>query len=46
MEFIQSIESLGYELVDHWRIHRSLEVLTSPEHRVDNYQGMYFRAKS
>jgi putative methyltransferase (TIGR04325 family) len=42
-EFIQSIVALGYELVDHWRIHRSLKVLTSPEHKVDNYQGMYFR---
>jgi putative methyltransferase (TIGR04325 family) len=43
IEFIESITALGYELVDHWRIHRSLQVLTSPEHQVENYQGMYFR---
>jgi putative methyltransferase (TIGR04325 family) len=42
-EFIASIVALGYDLVDHWRIHRSLQVLTSPEHFVENYQGMYFR---
>jgi len=44
--FIESLTALGYELADHWRIHRSLEVLTSPKHRVDNYQGMYFRLPS
>jgi hypothetical protein len=42
-EFIASVEALGYELIDHWRIHRSLQVLNSPEHFVENYQGMYFR---
>jgi putative methyltransferase (TIGR04325 family) len=44
-EFIASLTGLGYELVDHWRIHRSLQVLTSPEHFVENYQGMFLRRR-
>jgi len=42
-EFIASVTALGYGVVDHWRIHRSLQVLNSPEHSVENYQGIYFR---
>jgi putative methyltransferase (TIGR04325 family) len=42
-EFVRGLAGLGYDLIDHWRINRQLEVLTSPEHRVENYHGMYFR---
>ena len=44
-EFVSSILALGYELVDHWRIPRSLDVIGDPGHRVENYRGMYFRRK-
>jgi putative methyltransferase (TIGR04325 family) len=41
--FIKSLTDLGYTLVDHWRLPRTLTVLNSPKHRVENYQGLYFR---
>ena len=42
-DFIKSLTDLGYSLVDHWRLSRSLTVLNSPEHFVENYQGLYLR---
>jgi putative methyltransferase (TIGR04325 family) len=42
-QFAQSLIALGYDLIDHWRTSRTLQVLTSPEHLVENYHGMYFR---
>jgi putative methyltransferase (TIGR04325 family) len=42
-QFAQSLIGLGYDLIDHWRTGRTLQVLTSPEHFVENYHGMYFR---
>ena len=41
--FIQSLEAIGYRLIDHWRISRTLDVINSPKHLVENYQGMYLR---
>jgi len=41
--FIESLRTIGYTLIDHWRIGRTLQVLNSPEHCVENYQGFYFR---
>jgi putative methyltransferase (TIGR04325 family) len=41
--FLLGLAGLGYDLIDHWRIARTLEVLTSGEHRVENYHGMYLR---
>jgi putative methyltransferase (TIGR04325 family) len=45
-EFTRGVESLGYELVDSWKIPRCLEVLMSPQHHAENFHGMYFRRKS
>jgi putative methyltransferase (TIGR04325 family) len=45
-EFIRGVTSLGYELVDSWKIARRLEVLMSPQHRAKNFHGMYFRRLS
>ena len=43
--FMRGIESLGYELVDSWKVARRLEVLLSPAHHAEHYHGMYFRRK-
>lgn len=44
-DFIKSLTDLGYTLVDHWRLGRTLQVLNSPGHFVENYQGLYFRLR-
>ena len=44
-EFVQGVTALGYELVDSWKVARSLRVLGSPEHFAENFHGMYFRRK-
>ena len=41
--FIASVEALGYELVDHWKTARKLQVLMHPLSYEATYQGMYFR---
>ena len=43
--FIASVEALGYELVDHWRTSRKLQVLMHPLSHEATYQGMYFRLR-
>lgn len=42
-DFIAGVEALGYELVDSWRVARSLKVLMSS--RTADYYGMYFRLR-
>ena len=44
-EFTSSMIALGYDLIDHWKIPRSLEVIGSPAHRVESYRGMYYRRR-
>lgn len=43
--FIQSIEALGYKVVDKWDMTRPNIFLTQPENNVPKYHGMYFRLK-
>jgi putative methyltransferase (TIGR04325 family) len=43
--FIASVKALGYELVDHWRTARKLQVLMYPLSHEAIYQGMYFRLR-
>ena len=44
-QFVTSILQLGYELIDHWRVPRSLRVIDDSRHLVENYRGLYFRLK-
>lgn len=41
--FIDSIEKLGYELVDSWQQNRTCSIPFKPERFVDAYHGFYFR---
>jgi putative methyltransferase (TIGR04325 family) len=41
--FIDSIEKLGYELVDSWQQNRTCYIPFKPERFVDFYHGFYFR---
>ncbi len=44
-QFIQSIESLGYRLVDSWaNIDFNCRIPFHPDRTVPNYSGLYFRA--
>ena len=45
LDFIKSISSLDYELVDQWEVNRPNPFLLPPEHVIPNYHGMYFRLK-
>jgi putative methyltransferase (TIGR04325 family) len=42
-QFVDSIEALNYELVDHWTIDRTCSIPFHPERFVDAYHGFYFR---
>jgi len=44
-DFIGSIKSLGYELVDQWDMDRGVSFLFGPGNTVPRYYGMYFRLK-
>lgn len=44
-QFIDSIESLGYTLRDHWPVHeRSLQLPGYPERSFPTFSGLYFEA--
>jgi putative methyltransferase (TIGR04325 family) len=44
--FIQSVENLGYRLVDHWaNAEFSCNIPFHADRRVPSYSGLYFRAK-
>ncbi len=45
-KFVASLQALGYELVDHWRINRTCSIPFHPERFVDAYHGLYFRQGS
>lgn len=42
-EFIATLESVGYELVDSWSYNRTCSIPFHPDRFVSAYHGMYFR---
>jgi putative methyltransferase (TIGR04325 family) len=42
-EFIASLASIGYELIDSWTLSRSCYIPFHPERFVRNYYGFYLR---
>lgn len=44
-EFISSLDSLGYELIDSWKLDRSCSIPFHPERFVHNYEGFYLRLR-
>ena len=45
-ELIESLEKMGYELVDSWQQNRNCYIPFHPERFVDFYHGFYFRLQS
>ncbi len=43
-EFLDSLEAIGYRLVDSWAKPRSLRVPGHPDKALDHYSGFYFQA--
>ena len=43
--FVAALESLGYELIDRWRIDRPCIIPFHPERFVEGQSGMYFRQR-
>jgi putative methyltransferase (TIGR04325 family) len=43
--FVQGVQARGYELVDSWKLPRTLHVPFHPERFVENFRGFYFRNK-
>ena len=43
--FIAGVQAHGYDLVDAWRLDRSLVVPFEPWTFVENYSGLYFRRR-
>jgi putative methyltransferase (TIGR04325 family) len=44
-EFVRSMETAGYLLVDSWRKERAFSVPGHPDKSFDHYSGFYFRSK-
>jgi putative methyltransferase (TIGR04325 family) len=44
--FVESIEALGYELVDKWEMNRPNTFLVQFDNKSPTYHGMYFRLKT
>jgi putative methyltransferase (TIGR04325 family) len=44
-DFIDSLTSLGYELIDSWKDHRTLSIPFHPEKFVNGYHGFYLKFK-
>ncbi|MDV2998475.1 MAG: hypothetical protein N5P05_000081 [Chroococcopsis gigantea SAG 12.99] len=42
-QFIKSIESIGYELIDSWQDHRTVNIPFHGDRFVSGYHGFYFR---
>lgn len=46
-DFIAAMETLGYSLIDHWKLReRELHVPFEPSCSIDSYHGLYFRRTS
>lgn len=43
-EFVQSLEAIGYRLVDAWRKDRAFRVEGRPDKSFEHYSGFYFRS--
>jgi putative methyltransferase (TIGR04325 family) len=43
-ELVQSLERLGYSLVDAWKTNRAFSIRGHPERAFDHYSGLYLRA--
>ena len=44
-EFITSLDALGYELIDCWKLNRSCSIPFHPDRFVSNYEGFYLRLR-
>ena len=45
-EFVSSLNHLGYELIDTWKINRNCIIPFHPDRFVEAYYGFYFRLKT
>lgn len=43
-EFVRSLETRGYSLIDSWQKERAFRIPRHPERAFDHYTGFYFRA--